>query len=328
MRAKPNIYTVGFVMQTEEEKEFEPQYPAEKYTSRPNPTAILSPLYDSTFKTMFTQETEESNLALQSFISAVLGRHVAKAILKPNEPAKETIEQKSMAYDISVEFDGGELSDIEMQAWKEDYDYTVRAEVQAARLLTNNAKRGDNWHSQKVYQISILNFHLRKDDKQELSWYTLKDNSGNKLSDRQNIIFIDLKTIRMKFGTPIEDLTPIEKWGLFFSFVDDAKKADYVSKLVRSEKGIMAADTTVKYMSEADANWFTQNSRYIYERDRNTLIHNAEKRGYEEGSQQKAIDAATNLLKMGKLSPEEIAKTMELPIEKIQELQKTITEQS
>ena len=34
----------------EEEKEFEPQYPAQLYTKRPNPTALLSPLYDSTFK--------------------------------------------------------------------------------------------------------------------------------------------------------------------------------------------------------------------------------------------------------------------------------------
>ena len=156
-------------MQTEEEKEFEPKYPAEKYKSRPNPTAILSPLYDSTFKTMFTQETEDSNLALQSFISAALGRQVSKVILKPNEPPKETTDQEGMTYDISIEFDGGEVSDIEMQAWKENYDYAVRAEILAARLLTNNAKKADNWHSQKVYQISILNFHIRKDDKQELS---------------------------------------------------------------------------------------------------------------------------------------------------------------
>ena len=33
-----------------EDKEFEPKYPAQLYTSRPNPTALLSPLYDSTFK--------------------------------------------------------------------------------------------------------------------------------------------------------------------------------------------------------------------------------------------------------------------------------------
>ena len=40
-----------------------------------------------------------------------------------------------MSYDISIEFNNGEISDIEMQAWKEDYDYAVRAEIQAARLL-------------------------------------------------------------------------------------------------------------------------------------------------------------------------------------------------
>ena len=61
-----------------DEKEFEPQYPAQLYTKRPNPTALLSPLYDSTFKGIFTQETEDSNLALQTFISAVVGRDVTE----------------------------------------------------------------------------------------------------------------------------------------------------------------------------------------------------------------------------------------------------------
>ncbi len=315
-------------MQTEEEKEFEPQYPAEKYTSRPNPTAILSPLYDSTFKTMFTQETEDSNLALQSFISAALGREVTKVILKPNEPAKETTEQKGMSFDVSVEFDDGEISDIEMQANKENYDYAIRAEIQSARLLNNNANKGANWDSPKVYQISVLNFHYRQDDNEELSWYTMKDKSGKELSSRLNILFIDLKTIRKKFGTPIEKLSPLEKWGLFLSFVDNIEKAEYISKIVRSEKGIMAAEKTVKYMSEADANWFTQNSRYIFERDRNTLIHNAEKRGFEEGSQQKAIEAATNLLKMGLGTPKQISQAQGLPLEKVLELQKTLTVQA
>ncbi len=317
----------------ENDKEFEPQYPAQLYTQRPNPTALLSPLYDSTFKGIFTQETEDSNLALQSFISAVLGRTVKSVILKPNEPPKDAPNQKGMSYDISVEFDNGELSDIEIQAWKEDYDYAVRAEIQAARLLNNDAKKGDNWDSPKVYQISILNFHYRKDDNKILSWYTMKNESGLGLSDRQNIIFIDLKTIRKKLGTPIEELTPVEKWGLFFSYVDNEEYADYISELVRSEKGIMAAENTVKYMSEADDNWFVQNSRFIAERDKNTQIHNAEKRGHaeglqeglqqglEQGAQQKAEEAAINLLKMGKLSPEEIAQAQGLPLDEVLKLQ-------
>lgn len=172
----------------EEDKEFEPQYPAQLYTARPNPTALLSPLYDSTFKGIFTQETEDSKLALQSFVSAVVERNVKNVILKPNEPAKDGPNQKGMIYDISVEFDNGELSDIEMQAWKEDYDYGIRAEIQAARLLNNNAKKSDDWDSPKVYQISILNFHYRKDDNKILSWYTMKNESAESLADRQNII--------------------------------------------------------------------------------------------------------------------------------------------
>ena len=311
----------------DDDKEFEPQYPAQLYTERPNPTALLSPLYDSTFKGIFTQETEDSNLALQSFISAVVGRVVKNVLLKPNEPAKDTPGQKGMSYDISIEFDNGELSDIEMQAFKQKYDYEIRAEIQSARLLNNNTKKGDNWNSPKVYQISILNFHYRKDDNKILSWYTMKNESAEGLSDRQNIIFIDLQTIRKKLRTPIEELTPIEKWGLFFSYVDNEKEADYISEIVRSEKGIMAAEKTVKYMSEADDNWFVQNSRFIAERDKNTQLHNAEKKGWEEGlqqglkqgiqqgAQQNAIENARKLLADKKYTAEEISKLLRIPIE-------------
>ncbi len=318
-------------IEMEEEKEFEPQYPAQLYTKRPNPTALLSPLYDSTFKGIFTQETEDSKLALQTFVSAVVGRNVKNVILKPNEPAKDSPELKGMSYDISVEFDNGEMSDIEMQAWKEDYDYGVRAEIQSARLLNNNAKKGDNWDSPKIYQISVLNFHFRKDDNKILSWYTMKDEAGKRLTDRQNIIFIDLKTIRKKLGLPIDELTPIDKWGLFFSYVDKEEYADYISELVRSEKGIMAAESIVKNMSEADDNWFVQNSRFIYERDRNTLIHNAEKRGREEGLQQgaqkKAIETANNMLKK-KYSVSDISEITGLSLESVIELQKQFPTQA
>lgn len=236
-----------------------------------------------------------------------------------------------MSYDISVEFDNGEMSDIEMQAWKEDYDYGVRAEIQSARLLNNNAKKGDNWDSPKIYQISVLNFHFRKDDNKILSWYTMKNESAERLSDRQNIIFIDLKTIRKKLGLPIDELTPIDKWGLFFSYVDKEEYADYISELVRSEKGIMAAESIVKNMSEADDNWFVQNSRFIYERDRNTLIHNAEKRGREEGLQQgaqkKAIETANNMLKK-KYSVSDISEITGLSLESVIELQKQFPTQA
>lgn len=307
-----------------DEQLFKPQYPAELYTRRPNHTAILSPLYDSTFKAIFTQETEDSKLVLKGFISAVFEREISRVELKNNEPPTESKKQKKMSFDVSVEFDDGEIADIELQARNQNYDFGIRAEIQAARLLTNNAKKGKKWDSPKVYQISVLNFHYKKDDKQEMRWYTMRDEVGEILTQRLNVIFIDLVTIRKKFGSPVEELKPIEKWGLFFSFVDKKVKADYVKNLVRSEKGIMAANTIVKKMSKADSNWYVQNSRYIAECDYNTIKANAKKQGLEEGQQQKAIENALNFLKMNVLTEEQIAQGTGLPLETVKKLAKKV----
>ena len=304
---------------------FEPQYPAEFYTSRPNETALLSPLYDSTFKSIFTQETEESNLALKSFLSAVLGRQIKTVTVKNKEPVKETSSQKGMTFDVSVEFDNGELADIELQTQKEEYDFGSRAEIQAARLLTNNAKIGSNWDSKKVYQISILNFQYKNDDNKEMRWYNMTDNSGGKLNDRLNIIFIDLVTIRKGYRKrPGKKLSPVEKWGLFFSYVDHENKKDLIKNISNSDEGIMAAEKIVKEMSKADNNWFIQNSIWIAKRDeqaRKTAAHEkglAE--GRAEGALKNSIDTATKML-IKKYPVEEIHELTGLPKEKILELQ-------
>lgn len=47
--------------------------------------------------------------------------------------------------------------------------------------------------------------------------------------------------------------------------------------------------------------------------------------GIQQGAQQKAIEAATNLLRMKVGTPEQIAQAQGLPLEKVLELQKSIT---
>ena len=343
-----------------QEDDFEPQYPAEKYTKRPNKTALLSPLYDSTFKAIFTQETELSNLALKSFLSAVLGRKIKMVKIKNNEPVKETTTQKSMQFDVNVEFDDGEHADIELQSHKEDYDFGLRAEIQAARLLTNNAKRKKEWKSEKVYQISILNFKYHKDDNIEIRWYNMADSSGRKLADRLNIIFIDLVTIRKHYRKrPDKEFSPVEQWGLFFSYVDHKTKRNLIKKITESDEGLMAAVKIVKEMSKADNNWYIQNSIWVAKRDENTRKAIARRKGLEEGraeglkqgreqglkqglaegreqglkqgladglaqglaegAAQKAVEDAVMLIKEYKEKPEVAAKKMNAPIDKVLE---------
>ncbi len=132
------------------------------HTLRPSPTALLNPRNDAIFKAIFTQDTDESRLALRSFLSAMIGKQVSNVELQPNEPATEILNQLQMSFDVSVIFDDGEKADIEIQNRQEDYDYACRTETQVARLLSTSSKKGSNWDSKKVYQISLLNFEFQK----------------------------------------------------------------------------------------------------------------------------------------------------------------------
>ncbi|MBQ2464406.1 MAG: PD-(D/E)XK nuclease family transposase, partial [Treponema sp.] len=163
---------------------------------RPTPTALLNPRCDASFKAMFTQETKESHAALQDFISTLLGRQVKEVQLVPNEPPVDMIGEMQMSFDVSVIFGDDERADLEMQARQQEYDYAVRAETQAARLLNLSARKGKNWKVAKVYQISVLDFHFDKDDKSALEWYTMRKASGGKLGERLNVIFFDLLKIK------------------------------------------------------------------------------------------------------------------------------------
>jgi len=302
-----------------------------KQTLRPSPTAILNPRLDINFKALFTQGTKESDAALRSFISAALGRKIRSLKLDPNEPAVDAPSQMQMSFDVAVTFDDGEKADIEIQGRDREYDFKARAEIQVARLLNNNAKKGDEWKSEKVYQISVLNFHCSRDDKSQVSRYTMKSQSGTELAGKLNVIFIDLLEIKKLLGTPVESLTPLQKWGLFFSYADDESKAEYISKIAKSEEGIMEADRIAQKMSEDDANWFRQNSIDIARRDYNSTMRHYQSMGLEQGIQQgiqqglqqglqqKAVEAARNLYTNG-VSIDIIAKSLNMSEEQVQEI--------
>jgi hypothetical protein len=185
--------------------------------------------------------------------------------------------------------------------------------------LNNNAKKGCEWRADKVYQISVLNFHFKNGDKSEMAWYTMKDDKGNGLADRLNVIFIDLLTIKRLVGTPVESLTPLQKWGLFFSYADDESKTKYVRQIAKSEEGIMEADRIAQRMSEEDANWFRQNSIDIARRDRNAELSAYREKGLTEGRQEKAVEAALVAIKEFGATPEVAAEKMGAPLELVLE---------
>ena len=158
----------------------------------------------------------------------------------------------------------------------------------------------------------------------------MKSKNGQTLAEHLNVIFLDLLEIKKLVGTPVSELTPVQKWGLFLSYADDEKQVAYINKIAESEKGIMEAERIVGRMSEEDSNWFRQFSIDTYRRDQNAIreatIKEGLKEGLSKGRNEKALETAENLIKMKILTVEQIAQATSLPPEKIQELQKSIAE--
>ena len=284
-------------------------------TLRPSPTALLNPRCDSSFKAIFAADTPESNAALKDLISTILNREVKEMALLPNEPVVEIFTESQMSFDVSVKFNDGEKVDLEMQARNQAYDYSSRAEIQVARLLSTSNIKGDNWTTPAAYQISVLNFSLDKSDKSCLSWYTMKDEKGKSLSGRLNVIFFDLVKNRKLINTPIGKLSKLEKWGLFLSYADSEEHAGYIRELVDSEGGLMNARSSLLTVSQDEINWARQNSIYIAQHDYNDGLYNAEKRG----ERKRALEAARNALAMG-LTASQAAQISQLPLDEIQQL--------
>ena len=283
---------------------------------RPTPTAILNPRCDPIFKAIFTQGTEKSNFALKDLISSLLGREIAEMELLPNEEPVEILDEKQMSFDVNVTFDDGEKAELEMQGRNQDYDYASRAEIHAAKLLSSSNKRGSSYDSPKVYQISVLNFEMDKDDNSPVSWYNMRKETGARLAGKLNVIFLDLVKVRRLIDKPVEQLTKAEKWGMFFAYADSEKHQPYVRKVIESEEALMAADFIVKTMSKEDAEWFRQNSYENAIWDYNHGMYRAEKRG----ERRKALETAKNFLRMG-IDAFKVAQGTGLPVEEVQELQ-------
>ena len=61
-------------------------------------------------------------------------------------------------------------------------------------------------------------------------------------------------------------------------------------------------------------------AKYDYKMD----IAVKKEEAYQDGQQDKAIEDATNLLKMNLLSPEQISQSVDLPLEQVIELQSSL----
>ena len=239
----------------------------EEYVSQAGTGALLNPRVDSTFKALFTQDTEESRAAMHFFLEAATERRIKSWSLTANEPPSEFSGQKGLSYDIACEFDDGMAADIEMQAFNQKYDYGKRAEYQVARLETTYLKKGDSWEKAlAVYQISVLDFNFSNGtgcsgrgcrDRSPISRYAMRTKDGRELSNSLNIVFIELPKA-LGLEESVETNSALENWAIFLKDADNPEKTDIIQKLTGKEAGLMQAQKSLSSISANRELWMAQ----------------------------------------------------------------------
>ena len=289
----------------------------EEYVSRAGSGALLNPRYDVTFKEIFTQNTPESRAALHSFLEAATERKITKVDLIPNEAHIDYLGQRGVRYDIMTTFADSERANIEMQAFKQEYDYGKRAEYHVARILAASLKQSDFWErANKAYQISVLDFNYDETSPGAISRYAMRTEDGRRLADLQNVIFLELPKIKNKEKT-LESNTLLENWAIFLKEADNPNKTEIIKQLTEKEEGLMQAQKVLSKVSKSEIMWLAQFRAEVAERDRRSDIaaatSKAIKKGIEQGSLKKAVILAKKFMALGH-SKEEAAEFAEIDV--------------
>ena len=265
-----------------------------------DPTVDILPAKDDQiFKSLLTRSEPESKIVLMDLIGSIIGRKVTDVVIKNNEPATMDITQKQERLDINCEIDSKEIINIEMQASntkefpKSDHKNVKNKSVYyGCDLFSSQSIKGKTYADLvKTYQITFIAYTIFPDITGYRNDFMLRTVNGDILTDELSIIFIELSKLKEVLKKPVEEMTSLEMWSIFFECADNPIYRNVVNEIIRIKEEIQMASTLLQSISQDDY----ERARFLSKRkfendlesDRNTAIKIA------------MYEVAKNLIRMG-----------------------------
>lgn len=292
----------------------------------PKDMSLLNPKVDSTFKTLFTNEGDESRVALKSLIGAIIGHKPETVEIVNNEPSKDIEDAKDIRLDLQCQMPDGERIDIEIQTSMGNDDLKNRSVYYACRMMSGIPMKGVCYEKlPKVYHIMFTDFRLFNDKKKYMQSFTVR-NDEEELSDCLNLIFIQLPLFDI--GKPdSKNFTDIEKWIIFLKYSNDNEKRDLLNSIMASNDGIRKAGEILMAISKDFEEWAKQEMRYKAEVDREAFRLAAHEKGLAEGRAEGLEQGKAEGRAEEKLEIARGMKAKNLPLELIAEITGLTAEQ-
>ena len=276
----------------------------------------LNRLNDVFFKSLLG-DINRKNLTL-NFLNGILNKDEEHYFTDINFLDKQSLpdneEGKAPELDIVAKLNDGSLVNIEVQIAKQE-DYSKRALFYWSRLYAYQLPKGHHYSELKqTISINLLNFnHLPYKDYHN-SYHISNDRTHDFLINDLEMHFIELK--KFKFSD-VKKLKRADTWIAYFS----SECTDEERKVIAMTNPAIKEALNYEMLFSQD-----EVKRREYElqekaiRDYNaTMLYNR-----NEGRREEKLENAVNLLKLG-VDIEKISLGLNLSIEKLKEIQKTLS---
>ena len=272
---------------------------------------LLDPKVDFVFKNIFGSEKHPEILI--SFLNAILKPMIpiVSVEIKGTEMTKQFIDDKYSRLDVKATTSNNEIINIEIQL-KDEYNMIKRSLYYLSKMYEEQLGEGEDYSNLKrTICINILNFKYLKTENFHTGYRLKEIHTHEELTDVIEMHFIEIP--KLPEEADVTDM--LVAWTEFLRDPESEK----VRNLELSIKEVREAKDELIRMSNNEEQRSLYEMRAKIFKDKVSALNKARREGIDEGSNERALKIARNLLETG-MTEEQIAELAELGIEEIKRL--------
>ena len=256
---------------------------------------ILPPTDDRIFKSILT--SPEAKPFLMKLITGIIGYKIVDVTIHGNEIPTSDTQEKAERFDVNCKTDDGSQVNIEMQASRMEEDRGGEHKNLKARILyflcdlhSSQPAKGQQRYDKlaRTYQVTFCSYTIFPQRKEYINLFSMRHEKDNELlHDAIQMVIIELSKLEDIVKKPVETMTDMEKFSVFFEYADNPIYREKLNKVIESEEVLTVASNVLMNISRDEHERAIFRSRKKYQMDlasnMATAIDNAEKRGEERG---------------------------------------------
>lgn len=236
---------------------------------------ILPPSDDRVFKLILT--SPEGKPVLIKLITGVIGCEVVDVTVHNNELPVGDSQEKAERFDVNCKIDDGSQINLEMQASRMEEDIggnhknlKGKSIYYLCDLHSSQPAKGQRRYDRlaRSYQITFCSYTIFPHREDYVNSYSVRHDLDNELlHDAVRWVFVELSKLDEILKKPVETMTDLEKFAVFFQYAPSQEHRETVNKVLESEEVLQVAGNLLMSISQDERERAIFRSRRKFQTD-------------------------------------------------------------